>query len=299
MEIPEKELLQKLQRIDPYQFEQLVADVWEYRGWTTEVTTQSKDGGIDIIARKELPFRQKQYIQAKRRSPHNKISAPKIREYASLNQKNDPDRDQVDSVILVTTGELTDQAKSEAAEFNLKIVDGDTLSRMIAGWNLKNIVAEYISFDESGHGVDQRFAEINDNSANDYRDTRNWRMISEYNDPDIPSGGFEVIAELEGQIAYKLVHGRNRNDQPDKRVNIHIIPEISDNKREALEYVANRMGMKYQPKTIDGSFRGRIFENVDKPNEVEVHRTISIGRKIANQVYGHPFSNISIKIRQI
>lgn len=299
MEIPEKELLTKLQKIDPYKFEHLVADIWEYQGWTTEVTTQSKDGGIDVIARKELPFRQKQYIQAKRRSPHNKISAPKVREYASLFRKSDPDRDQVDSVILVTTGELTKQARDEAAEYNIKTVDGNTLSQMIASWDLKHTVAEYISFNGSGQGAKQRLREIDDKTTDDYRGTRNWNMISEYNDLDSLSEGFEVIAELEGEIAYKLVHGRNRNDQPNKRVNIHIIPNISDGGKGALEYVANEMGMKYQPKTIDGSFSGRIFENVNKPNTVDVHRTVSIGRKIANRVYGHPFTNVSIEIKRI
>jgi|AntDeeMetagen285_2_1112576.scaffolds.fasta_scaffold02057_3 hypothetical protein len=305
MKISEKELLMKLQKIDPYQFEQLVADIWEYQGWTTEVTTRSKDGGIDIIARKELPFRQKQYIQAKCRSPRNKISAPKIREYASLNLKNDPDRDQVDSVILVTTGELTKQARDEAAEFNTKVVDGNTLSRMIARWDLKHTVAEYISFNESEQEMDQRLTEINDEVTDDYRGTRNWNMISDYNELDNHSKGFEVVANLEGKIAYKLVHGPNRKDQLNEWINIHILPEISDDQKDRLKYVANDMGLKYRPSDIDGRFTQRIAEsmndisNVDRPEQVKTHRTISIGREIVNRVYGHPFSDVSIEIKRI
>lgn len=118
--------LAELRDLDPYEFEHYVASVWEARGWETEVQQQSRDQGIDVIAKKTDPFEQTQVIQAKRYGPNTKVGSPEIQQYASL-------RTQVpesDAVVVVTTGEFTDDARDLAEQLNVKLVDGQQLLDM-------------------------------------------------------------------------------------------------------------------------------------------------------------------------
>lgn len=80
MNVSRDEVLAQLRRMDEYEFEYLVAEVWERRGWETTVTTGSTDRGIDVIAQKSSPFSQKHLIQAKRYSEGSKIGGPDIQQ---------------------------------------------------------------------------------------------------------------------------------------------------------------------------------------------------------------------------
>ncbi|MFC7026937.1 restriction endonuclease [Halomicroarcula sp. GCM10025710] len=102
---------QSLSSIDPYQFENFVADLWEHRGWDSEVTSKSQDAGIDVLVEKSEPFNQTQVIQAKRNAPDNKVSSSDIQQYASL-QHQVPE---ADTVIVVTTSEFSAPANNRAS----------------------------------------------------------------------------------------------------------------------------------------------------------------------------------------
>lgn len=119
--------LNELHQLDPYDFEYLVADVWEKRGWDTEVLQQSNDMGIDVIARKEDPINQTHVIQAKRYGPQNKVGGPDIQQYASLLQQ----RPEADSVVVVTTSDFTGQAQQLAQNLNVKLVNGKEFAEML------------------------------------------------------------------------------------------------------------------------------------------------------------------------
>ena len=97
------EVLSQLRQMDEYEFEHLVSDLWEKRGWQTTVTSGSSDQGIDVIAEKSSPFSQKYLIQAKRYSEGNKIGSPAIQQYSSLRRQEDD----VDAVVIVTTSSFT------------------------------------------------------------------------------------------------------------------------------------------------------------------------------------------------
>lgn len=129
-----KQLLNQLRQLDAYEFEELVADVWEAQGWDTTVTSGSNDRGVDVIAEKQSPFQQKMVIQAKRYRESNKVGSPEIREYASLKQQEA----NVDSVVVVTTSSFTSQAKQTADDLNVKIVDGRDLASIIKEHPIKN-----------------------------------------------------------------------------------------------------------------------------------------------------------------
>ncbi|MFC7059975.1 restriction endonuclease [Halovenus salina] len=125
--------------MDEYEFEQLVANVWEQRGWETTVTTGSSDRGIDVIAEKSGPFSQKHLIQAKRYSAGNKIGSPDIQQYSSLRQQESD----VDAVVVVTTSSFTAQAQQTADDLNVKLVDGNDLCEMILELDSQDFLSDY------------------------------------------------------------------------------------------------------------------------------------------------------------
>ena len=129
----------RLQRMDEYDFEYFVADIWERMGWDCEVSQASADAGIDVVATKSNPYDRKELIQAKRYGPNTTVGGPKIREYASLKQQES----NVDSVAVVTTNSFTRQAKEVAEKMNVKLVNGDDLASMVDELGAEGLMAQY------------------------------------------------------------------------------------------------------------------------------------------------------------
>lgn len=130
---------QKLQQIDPYQLEELVAEIWELEGFQTEVRKKSGDKGIDVEAIKFSPVKQKYLIQVKRYSDDNKIGSSEVRSYATLRQQEQ----NVDGIIIVTSGNITHHAQELANDLNVKLVDGEGLTEMVSKYSdeLKSFLA--------------------------------------------------------------------------------------------------------------------------------------------------------------
>jgi hypothetical protein len=133
-----------LQQMDPYEFEQFVADLWTRMGWNTEVSTAAGDKGVDVIARQSMPYEQLLLIQAKRYGPNTTVGSPDVQQYASLRQQFEG----VDKVLIVTTNEFTKQAKETADQLNVKLIDGDRLAHLIEEHEALDLVAEYLDFIE-------------------------------------------------------------------------------------------------------------------------------------------------------
>lgn len=129
----------RLQRMDEYDFEYFVADLWERMGWECEVSQASVDAGIDVVATKSNPYERKELIQAKRYGPNTTVGGPKIREYASLKQQEPG----VDSVAVVTTNSFTKQAKEMAEKLNVKLVNGDDLVSMVDELGAEDLMDQY------------------------------------------------------------------------------------------------------------------------------------------------------------
>ena len=131
-------ILQTLQQLDGHEFEHFVAELWSRRGWNTDVTAQSGDKGIDVIATKAFPYPKKHLIQTKRYRDTNSVSGPELQKYASLKQ-----RENVDEVVIITTSGFTNQAEVIADDFNIKLIDGETLQRLIREMSAEDLVATY------------------------------------------------------------------------------------------------------------------------------------------------------------
>ena len=113
--------------MDPYEFEKLVAKIWESKGYDTEVSSQSQDRGVDIIAEKAG---WKEAIQVKRYTSGNRIGSQTIREYATLYQQIPT----ANEVVLVTTSTFTQEGEQLADDLNIKTITGseivDTINNM-------------------------------------------------------------------------------------------------------------------------------------------------------------------------
>lgn len=136
-------LQDQLQEIDPYSFEDVVATVWELRGWETRTTTGSSDRGIDVIAERNG---QRQVIQCKRYSDGSKVSAPEVQQMkGALDQHTD-----ADEMVIVTTSEFTDGAFRAATELGIEMIPRDELASMV-----REVDAEaLIEHAAAGHNVD-------------------------------------------------------------------------------------------------------------------------------------------------
>ena len=129
----------RLQRMDDYDFEYFVGDLWERMGWECDVSQASVDAGIDVVATKSNPYPQKSIIQAKRYGPNTTVGGPDVQQYASLKQQESG----VDSVVIVTTNSFTRAAEKRAKELNVKLVDGDNLVSMIDDLRAEDLIEKH------------------------------------------------------------------------------------------------------------------------------------------------------------
>lgn len=136
--VPASSIRHILQQVDGHEFEHFIADLWSRRGWNTDVTSQSGDKGIDVIATQAFPYPKKVLIQTKRYRETNSVSGPELQKYASLKQ-----RENVDEVVIITTSGFTDQAEVIADDFNIKLIDGETLQRLVREMAAEDLVATY------------------------------------------------------------------------------------------------------------------------------------------------------------
>ncbi len=133
-----------LQRMDAYDFEHFIGDLWERMGWQTDVSTAAADKGVDVTAKKASPYEQTLLIQAKRYGPNTTVGSPEIQQYASLRHQYHG----VDKVLVVTTNGYTGQAKDLAENLNVKLIDGDELVQLVLEHDALDLVADYLDFIE-------------------------------------------------------------------------------------------------------------------------------------------------------
>jgi restriction system protein len=127
----------RLQGMDPYGFEQFVADLWSYLDWNTRVVGEPGDRGIDVVA--TTPDGNKQLVQAKRYGPDTTVGSPEVQQYASLRLQEE----NVEQVTIVTTGGFSSQAEELAPALDVLLIDGEELIDMVLELDAAELVAEY------------------------------------------------------------------------------------------------------------------------------------------------------------
>jgi HJR/Mrr/RecB family endonuclease len=119
-------------------FEHFLADLYEERGWTTHLTKESGDDGVDVIATRDDYYPQKRVIQAKHGQDEPRLSRRTVQQYAYLHHKDD-----VDEVILATIGTFTQAARDSARTANIKLLDLETLIELIRDTAPADAVEEF------------------------------------------------------------------------------------------------------------------------------------------------------------
>lgn len=132
-------ILYALYQLNPGEFEQFIGELWQQRGWETDVTHPHHDDGIDVIATHDNPVPQKHLIQVKRYGPDNQLSQSIVEKYARLREM----KEGVDAVIIVTTSGFSKHARQEAGELNVKLLDGADLAAFIVESDALDIVEYY------------------------------------------------------------------------------------------------------------------------------------------------------------
>lgn len=122
-------VLAQLREMDPYEFERLVAKIWEKQGWDAQVTSGSADRGVDVIATKEDVFEERRHlIQVKRHGTNTRVGSEDIQRYAGLYARRD---EKPDAVFVVTSNRFTTEAKEVAKNRDVRLVDCDELYEML------------------------------------------------------------------------------------------------------------------------------------------------------------------------
>ncbi len=117
--------IERLLGLEPYEFEDLLGHLFIKMGYRSEVTQRSRDAGVDInIFIENFGLSHTWIVQAKRYA--EPVGVKEVREYSSLRY-----RDNVDGVIIATTSGFTKEAQKEAAEHNVKLLDGPLLVKML------------------------------------------------------------------------------------------------------------------------------------------------------------------------
>ena len=148
MNLSRGKLLSRLQNMNGHRFEELVADIWEQRGWEANVTDSSGDDGIDIIVEKNSPFNpnQKHIIQAKCYSDTS-VGGPDLRDFGGSMDLAD-----ADAGVFVTTSSFSSQAEDTADRLtaNLNLVNGEQLCDIILKLESpQKILSDYIETTKS------------------------------------------------------------------------------------------------------------------------------------------------------
>jgi DNA replicative helicase MCM subunit Mcm2 (Cdc46/Mcm family) len=126
-----------LDALDPFKFEELLAEIFQKAGYRTEVKQKTGDKGIDVVCRRRFPYFEKILIQAKCKSESSSISSSDIQQYNSLKDQ-EPN---VDQVLLIATCSYSAQAKDLASKLDIKIMNRD---------NVKYLLTKYEEAKEDG-----------------------------------------------------------------------------------------------------------------------------------------------------
>lgn len=133
------DLLGMMRSLDPYDFEHLVADVWErHQGWHTKVLPESQDRGLDVVGQPPGRVNDKTAVQVKRYTTQN-VGSREIQQYNSLKDQYED----VTQVTVITTSDFTSQAKDVAAELGVKCIDGETFAEIVREAGAQDLVEQY------------------------------------------------------------------------------------------------------------------------------------------------------------
>lgn len=171
--LSKNEVLERIRLMDPYEFEILIGKLWERRGFDVNVRKGSGDRGIDIEAYSGNVPREKHFIQVKRYGSDNKIGSKQVRQYATIYQQEH----NITSVVLLSTGYFTDEARTLANDLDVVTINGDELFRLL-DLECPDLVVECLR--DIPDEVDATQSSSEEFSVNDspFDSSQNWKHVN-------------------------------------------------------------------------------------------------------------------------
>jgi restriction system protein len=129
-----QELLEKLRSVDPYFFEQIVADLLSAMNYgKSKVTKKSGDGGIDGEVNQDKLGLDKIFFQAKRYAENNFVTASNVRDFVGT-----LDLHGVNKGIFITTSRFPNDTKDilNKTPKNIVLIDGTKLAKLMIEHNI-------------------------------------------------------------------------------------------------------------------------------------------------------------------
>jgi len=116
--------------ITPFEFEEMIEDLFKKMGYETELTSRIGDYGIDVIARNNKDVIA---IQVKRYSKGNNVGNQEVQKLLGAMQLRSV---KANKAVLVTTSDFTIQATEQAKETPIELWDGKYVSHMLKKYEI-------------------------------------------------------------------------------------------------------------------------------------------------------------------
>ncbi|HMS26193.1 MAG TPA: restriction endonuclease [Burkholderiaceae bacterium] len=126
-----------LRDLSPWEFEEVVAEVFRAKGFVVDLTKRTRDGGKDIIAvhTDGLGIQSKYFIECKHYAESNKVGVGVVRAlHGVMNTKDGPNK-----TILATTSTFTSGAKGfveneASSKWDMSLADYDEIVRWLSDY---------------------------------------------------------------------------------------------------------------------------------------------------------------------
>ena len=139
-------LLPQLREVDPYEFQELVAELWQRQGYKTDVI---RDASVHILAKRdEGLLGQGVAVQTRRLSNGYKVDSTDIAQFIDARRHDD-----VESIVVVTTTEFTEDAIDRANREGMKLVNGEELEDLIRDLEAEELLEEYVDQGDSSQSI--------------------------------------------------------------------------------------------------------------------------------------------------
>lgn len=142
----EKQILETLYAVEPYQFERIVVKLFKKMNYGTVVWTgKPGDGGVDAIINEDNLGVHKIYIQAKRYAKNNQVGDKDVKHFCGCMETN-----KITHGILVTTSTFSAPAEKTIMSINKRIemIDGKRLAHLMQVYEMGARTTTTITFKE-------------------------------------------------------------------------------------------------------------------------------------------------------
>ncbi len=120
--------------VDPFDFEDLITNLFRKMGYDAKTTQKTNDGGIDCELYSNDPILGGKFIVQVKRYKNN-IDIPKLREFESVLRNSDAMKG-----IFISTSSFSPQCEKFASENNIQLIDGNNLIKHLNNYGISSYI---------------------------------------------------------------------------------------------------------------------------------------------------------------